>query len=110
MGPTDHPPLCTVQDQKLTGMLTCAAPDCGLQTGGNHLTLRWSVIAVKPSRRGGSAWSRRSRIFDGKTPKWTSKCHFFDVLSEIEKDLEGDSAGTGFFKSSTSEFCPEFDV
>jgi hypothetical protein len=33
-------------DQKLTGMLTGAASDCGLQPGG------WSVIAVKLTQQG----------------------------------------------------------
>jgi hypothetical protein len=56
--------------------------------------LGWSVIAVKPNGRGGSA---------GLHCDWTSnkKCQngrqniIFDVISEVQKDLEVVSAGIG---------------
>jgi hypothetical protein len=40
------------------------------------------------------------------------KMSFFDVMSEVQKDLQDVSAGIGQFlkKSDKIEFCPEFDV
>ncbi len=55
VGPMEDLPtttLCMAQDRKLTGMLTGAASNCGPEHGGTFPTLGWSVIAVKPSRRG----------------------------------------------------------
>jgi hypothetical protein len=41
-----------------------------------------------------------SQTADKKKSKWTSKHHFFDVMSEVQKDLEDISTGIGKFKKS----------
>jgi hypothetical protein len=41
------------QDQKLIGILTGTAPDCGSQPVETSPTLVWSEIAVKTDRKGG---------------------------------------------------------
>jgi hypothetical protein len=60
-------------------MLTSTTPDYRPQLGGTTSALRWSVIAVKLSRRGGI------------------KMSFFDVLSEVQKYFEDVSAGIDIF-------------
>ncbi len=47
------PALYAAWDQKMTGMLTGAAPHCRPMPGGTSLALRWSVIAVKAGGNGG---------------------------------------------------------
>ncbi len=54
--PNENPPtptLCAVWNWNLTEMLTSAALDCRPQTGRTSPALRWSVITVKLSGRGG---------------------------------------------------------
>jgi hypothetical protein len=72
------------QDWKLIGILT-GTPDNRPQPSGTFHTPRWSVIAVKPSRRGGG-W--QGGVAAGqKYVKMDIKTSFFDVMSEIQKDL-----------------------
>jgi hypothetical protein len=73
--------------------MTGGVPDCGPQPGGTPPALGWSVIAVKSSGRGGVGRGRRGRTSDENT----SKCHFFEVMSEVLKDSEDVSAGIGIF-------------
>ncbi len=53
--PTENCPtpgtLCT-RDQSLTVMLTGTAPNCRPQPSRTSPALKWSVIVVKPSKRG----------------------------------------------------------
>ncbi len=69
----------------LTGMLNGAAPDCGPRPGRTSPALRWSVIAVKPNRKGGSARLHRNWTSDEKMSKWTSKHHFLTSCQKYRK-------------------------
>ncbi len=83
----DPPALSTARDQKLISILTGAAPDCGPQPGQTFPTLRWSVIAVKLSRRGSAGWCH-SQFSDKNMPKSMSKRHFLmscQKFKEIRK-------------------------
>jgi hypothetical protein len=66
-------------------MLTGAASDCGPEHGGTSPNLVWSVIAVKPSRRG--EVSRVSPRPDSlkKYIKMNVKTSFFDVMLEAKR-------------------------
>ncbi len=92
-GLTANPPppaLSTARDRKLIHNLTDATPDFVPQPSRTSPALGWSIIAVKPSRRGGSAGWRRSWTSDENTS-------FFEVMSEVQKDSEDVSAGIGIF-------------
>jgi hypothetical protein len=98
-GPTDKTPppaFCTAQDHKLTGILTGAAPDCTPLPGGTSPTLGGSVIAVKPSRRGGWQGGAAVRLL-AKLHQNVHQNIIFEVMSEVQKDLEDISAEIGTF-------------
>ncbi len=65
--------------------LTGAAPYCGPLPGGTSPGLRWSVIAVKPSGRGGFGRGRRGPTSDKNTSKWMSKHHFLRSCQKFKK-------------------------
>jgi hypothetical protein len=86
-------------DQKLIGILSGTAPDCEPQPGGTSPTVRWSVIAVKQSGRGGGG-GQKGGATTGLLTKYIKmyiKTSFFEVLSEDKKDSEDVSAGTSIF-------------
>ncbi len=79
---------------KPIGIVTGAALDCGPQPSLTSLPLGWSVIAVKPSGRGG----RHGGAVAGLLTKIHQKvCQniIFKVMSEVQKDSEDIFAGTG---------------
>ncbi len=88
-GPTENPSppsLYMACNQKLIGMSTGTAPDCGPWPGGTSPALRWSVFTVKPRGRGGrSAMCLRVRTSDEKKSKWNSKCNFFTSCQKFRK-------------------------
>ncbi len=84
---THLPPHST---RPLTGnwleFLTGAAPYCGPMPGGTSPGLRWSVIAVKPSGRGGGFGRGHCGLTSDKNmPKWTSKRHFLRSCQNFKK-------------------------
>ncbi len=75
-------------------MLTGDALDCGTQPNGTSPILGWSVIAVKPSRKGGGSQQGGAAAgFFTKIFQMDIKTLFFDVLSEFQEDSEDVSAG-----------------
>ncbi len=114
-GPTENlppPALYAACDRKLIVMLTGAAPHCRPRPGRTSPAISWSVYTVKLSGRGGSAICLRGPTSDKKNVKMDVKSSFFDVMSEVQKDLQDVSAGIRQFKKKSNiyEFCPEFDV
>jgi hypothetical protein len=86
-GPTVNPPspaLSTARDQKPIAIQT-AVSDCGPQPGQTSPILGWSVIAVKPSRRRGSAEWRHGWSSDENTSKSLSKLHFLRSRQKFKK-------------------------
>ncbi len=79
-------------DWKLIGTLSSAAPDCRPEPSQTSPALRWSVIAIKLSRQGGSAGCYRGQILQ-KSVKMYVNTSFFEVMSEVQEDLENVSAG-----------------
>jgi hypothetical protein len=74
-------PSCSARDRKLTGMFTGAVPGCGTRHGGTSSALGWSVIAVKPSRRGGG-W--QGLTVTGFRQKYV-KTSFFKLCQKFKK-------------------------
>ncbi len=110
--PAPPPALYAAWDQKLIGMLTGAALHCGPGPGRTSLMLKWSVIAVKPDRSGGVRRSASRLNLWQKKKKIDVETSFFEVTTEVQKDLEDVSAGIGQFLKNSDiwEVCPEFDV
>jgi hypothetical protein len=65
-------------------ILTGAVPDCGPQLGGTSPALGWTVIAVKPTRRGSPRW-RYGQTSDKNTSKCMSKHHFLRLSQKFKK-------------------------
>jgi hypothetical protein len=80
-----HPALYTARYWKLAGMLIGASPDCGPQPGGTSPALGWSVLAVKPSGRGGLGRGRHGRTSDENMSKWTAKHNFLRSCLKFKK-------------------------
>jgi hypothetical protein len=72
--------------------MTGSLPDCRPQPGQTSPALGWSVKAVKPSGRDGSAGWRRSQTSDKKYVKKYVKTSF-EVMSKVQKDSQDVSAG-----------------
>ncbi len=86
--------------RKLIGMLTGAAPHCGPRPGATSPAIRWSVSTVKLSGRGGVGNMSSRPDFWQKNVKMDVKMSFFDVVSEVQKDLQEVSAGIGQIKNN----------
>jgi hypothetical protein len=98
---TTPPTLYAAWDQKVIGILIGATLISGPQPGGTSPAIGWSIIAVKPSGRGGRQ--------DATTARHQAKIHqngcqnvIFYGMSEVEKDLEELSAGIVFFFKSNA--------
>jgi hypothetical protein len=105
-GPTVNPPppaLSTAWDRKPISVMTGAAPDCSPQPGRTSPTLGWSVIAVKPSRRGDRQGGAAAELLTKNIKN--VKTSFFETMSEAQKDSEDVSAGIGFFKLLINFSC-----
>jgi hypothetical protein len=73
-------------NQKLIGMSTGTAPDCGPWPSGTSPALGWSVFTEKPSGREGEVGNvSPGRTSDEKKSKWTSKCNFFTSCQKFKK-------------------------
>jgi hypothetical protein len=69
-------------------MLTGDALDCGTQPNRTSPILGWSVIAVKPSRKGGGSQQGGAAAgFFTKYFKWTSKHCFLMFCLNFKKIL-----------------------
>jgi hypothetical protein len=78
-------------------MLTGATPDCRPRHGRTSPALSWSVVAITPYRRGRGKQVRATTGFLMKILQNGYQNVIFDVTSEVHKDLEDVSAGTGNF-------------
>jgi hypothetical protein len=87
--------IFAARDQKLIGMLTGAAPHCGPRPGKTSPTLGWSAITVKPVKSRGGGWQSHAAA---ENLTKNVKMSLFDIISEVQKDLEDVSAGKGQFK------------
>jgi hypothetical protein len=104
--------MCAAQDKKLTGMLTATTPGCRPQTVGNSSAFKWSETTVKPSRRGGCRVALLPDILCKLIKIMYAKTSFYDVLYEVQKDLQDASPGTDIFFLNPvhKNFCLEIEV
>jgi hypothetical protein len=84
-------------DQKLIGILSGTATDCGPQPGRTSPAFGCSVIAVKPRGKVGGQQVALGPVFLQNYVEMYIKTSFFDVMSEVPKDSEDVSAGIGCF-------------
>jgi hypothetical protein len=100
MGPTENqspPALYGAWDQKLIEMLTGVELHCGLRPGGTSPAHRWSLFTVKANGIGGGGVCRCGQTSDEKNHQNRCQNVIFNVMSEVQKDLE-DVSSTGIGK------------
>jgi hypothetical protein len=102
-GPTENlppPALYAARDRKLIRMLTGAALHCGPQPGGDFSPSRVVCIHSKTKWKGGGPQYGSTARLLTKKRQMDVKTSFFDVMSEVQKDLQEVSAGRGQFKKN----------